>query len=90
MIDRFWDVFVALCDTIFALTLGAFVVFLGSEYRNRYIFPEMLKTWNILPERFKLNYYYNNITTLLNIRQLQLTRLFNSEIYLTLLSIFHR
>ena len=50
----------------------------------------MLKTWNILPERFKLNYYYNNITTLLNIRQLQLTRLFNSEIYLTLLSIFHR
>ena len=50
----------------------------------------MLKTWNILPERFKLNYYYNNILTLLNIRQLQLTRLFNSEIYLTLLSIFHR
>ena len=24
----------------------------------------MLKTWNILPERFKLNYYYNNIVTL--------------------------
>lgn len=58
MIDRFWDVFVALCDTIFALTLGAFVVFLGSEYRNRYLLIYIsgnVKNWNSLPEQLKVN-----------------------------------